>query len=118
VDGLEFETVPAYNILKPFHPKQAEWVGYILQIGGKRIYVAGDTDATKEAKSVSCDVALIPIGGTYTMDVKNAAELANILQPDVVIPTHYGCIVGNPEDGEAFAKLVKAPVKVELKIRF
>ena len=118
VEGLEFETVPAYNILKPFHPKSAEWVGYVLRIGGKRIYIAGDTDATKEAKAVKCDVALIPIGGTYTMDVKKAAELADAIRPDVVIPTHYGSIVGKPSDGEAFAGYVKAPVRVELKIQF
>ena len=68
IDGLELETVPAYNILKPFHRKDAEWVGYILRIDGKRIYIAGDTDATKEAKAVKCDIALVPIGGTYTMD--------------------------------------------------
>ncbi len=118
VDGLEFETIPSYNILKPFHPKNAGWVGYILHIDGRRIYIAGDTDATKEAKAVECDIALVPIGGTYTMDVKKAAELINTLRPDVAIPTHYGSIVGNPSDGEAFAELVKAPVKVELKIRF
>lgn len=118
VDGLEFETIPSYNILKPFHPKNAGWVGYILHIDGRRIYIAGDTDATKEAKAVKCDIALVPIGGTYTMDVKKAAELINTLRPDVAIPTHYGSIVGNPSDGEAFAELVKAPVKVELKIRF
>ncbi len=118
VDGLEFETIPSYNILKPFHPKNAGWVGYILHIDGRRIYIAGDTDATKEAKAVECDIALVPIGGTYTMDVKKAAELINTFRPDVAIPTHYGSIVGNPSDGEAFAELVKAPVKVELKIRF
>lgn len=118
VEGLEFETVPAYNILKPFHPKSAEWVGYILRIDGKRIYIAGDTDATKEAKAVQCDVALIPVGGTYTMDAKKAAELVDAIQPDVVIPTHYGSIVGKPSDGETFAGYVKAPVRVELKIQF
>ena len=118
VEGLEFETVPAYNIRKPFHPKSAEWVGYVLQIDGKRIYIAGDTDATKEAKAVKCDVALIPVGGTYTMDAKEAAELADALHPDVVIPTHYGSIVGKPSDGETFAGYVKAPVRVELKIQF
>lgn len=118
VDGLEFETIPAYNILKPFHPKNAGWVGYILDIDGRRIYVAGDTDATKEAKAVECDIALVPIGGTYTMDAKKAAELINMLRPDVAIPTHYGSIVGKTSDGETFAELVKAPVKVELKMRF
>lgn len=118
VEGLELETVPAYNSLKPFHPQNAGWVGYILQIDGKRIYIAGDTDATKEAKAVRCDVALIPIGGTYTMDAKKAAELVNAIRPDVAIPTHYGSIVGKPSDGETFAGYVKAPIKVELKLRF
>ncbi len=118
IDGLEIETVPAYNILKPFHPKSAEWVGYILRVDGKRIYIAGDTDATKEAKAVKCDIALIPIGGTYTMDAKKAAELVNTLRPSVAIPVHYGNIVGKPSDGEVFADNVKDPIKVEFKIAF
>lgn len=117
-NGLEFETVPAYNLLKPFHPKSAEWVGYVLRIDGKRIYIAGDTDATKEAKAVKCEVALVPIGGTYTMDAKKAAELVNAIRPNVAIPVHYGSIVGKLSDGEVFAQNVKDPVKVFLKIAF
>ena len=116
--GLEFDTIPAYNTLKPFHPKSAGWVGYILRIDGKRIYITGDTDLTKEAKDVRCDIALVPVGGTYTMDAKKAAELVNILRPEAAIPVHYGSIVGKPEDGEKFAKLVESSVKVELKIKF
>lgn len=118
VSGLEFETVPAYNVSKPFHPKSAEWVGYVLVIDGKRIYIAGDTDATEEAGAVRCDIALVPVGGTYTMDAKAAAELVNTIRPEVAIPVHYGGIVGSARDGEKFAKKVKAPVKAELKIRF
>lgn len=118
IDGLEMETVPAYNTLKPFHPKTAEWVGYVLRIDGKRIYIAGDTDATKEAKEVKCDIALVPVGGTFTMNAKKAAELVNTLRPNVAIPVHYGSIVGKPSDGETFAGYVKSPVKVELKISF
>ena len=118
INGLEFETVPAYNMLKPFHPKSAEWVGYILRIDGKRIYIAGDTDATKEAKAVRCDVALVPIGGTYTMDAKKAAELVNTIRPDIAVPVHYGSIVGKPSDGDVFAENVKSPVKVVFKIQF
>ena len=117
INGLEVETVTAYNLLKPFHPKSAGWVGYILTIDGKRIYIAGDTDETKEAKEVHCDIALVPIGGTYTMDAKKAAELINTIRPDIAIPTHYGSIVGNPSDGDAFAQHVKAPVKVELILK-
>lgn len=117
VEGLKFETIPAYNILKPFHPKSAGWVGYILLIGDKRIYIAGDTDATKEAKAVRCDVALVPIGGTYTMDAKQAAELVNTIRPEAAIPVHYRSIVGKKEDAEVFAANVKEPMRVEVKIQ-
>jgi L-ascorbate metabolism protein UlaG (beta-lactamase superfamily) len=73
---------------------------------------------TKENKSVECEVALVPIGGTYTMDAKKAAELVNVIRPAVAIPTHYGSIVGKPSDGEVFAANVKEPTKVELKLKF
>lgn len=115
-DGLELETVPAYNNVKPFHPKSAEWVGYVLRLDGKRIYVAGDTDMTKENKQVKCDIALVPIGGTYTMNAKKAAELVNTIRPSVAIPTHYGSIVGKREDADVFRENVKEPVRVEIRM--
>ena len=115
---LTFETIPAYNTIKPFHPRRAEWVGYILILEGKRIYIAGDTGSTKEARKVKCDIALLPIGGTYTMDAKRAADLINIIKPEYAIPTHYGTIVGKKSDGQTFASLVKPPVKVVEKIQF
>ena len=118
ISGLLLETIPAYNLLKPFHPKSAGWVGYILCLEGKRIYIAGDTDATKEAKAVRCDVALVPVGGTYTMDAKKAAELINEIRPTVAIPVHYGSVVGSAADGDTFAANVKDPVRVEKKIVF
>ncbi|MCR4909304.1 MAG: MBL fold metallo-hydrolase [Lachnospiraceae bacterium] len=117
-EGLQYETVPAYNTIKPFHPKSAAWVGYVLKLNGKRIYIAGDTDATKEAEAVKCDIALVPIGGTYTMDAKKAAALINEISPETAIPTHYGSIVGKQEDEDTFAGNVKEPVKVECKIHF
>ena len=113
-----FETVPAYNVLKPFHSKNAGWVGYVLNIDGKRIYVAGDMDATKEAEQVKCDIALIPIGGFYTMNPKDVAGLINKIKPEYAIPTHYGKLVGKPEDGETFKKLVDDDIKVEIKLVF
>lgn len=116
VDGLEIETVPAYNTLKPFHPKSAGWVGYILNVDGKRIYIAGDTDDTKEAREVKCDIAMVPVGGMYTMDVKKAAELVNVIRPEAAIPVHYGCIVGELSDGKKFAQYVNDTVRVEIKI--
>ena len=114
IDGLGIEAVPSYNIIKPVHPKSAGRVGYILNIDGERIYIAGDTDLTKEAKEVKCDIALIPIGGTYTMDAKKAAELVNIIKPKTVIPTHYGSIVGTAKDADAFAKLVDESIDVNI----
>ena len=114
--GLEFETVPAYNTLKPFHTKSAGWVGYILRVNGKRIYIAGDTDLTKEARGVKCDIALVPVGGTYTMDAKKAAELVNELRPEIAIPVHYGSVAGSPADADRFAEMVKEPVRVEIKM--
>ena len=118
IAGLSVEAIPAYNNIKPFHPKRAEWVGYILTVDGKRIYIAGDTGLTKESKLVKCDIALVPIGGTYTMDARRAADLINIIKPEVVIPIHYGSVVGKPHDADTFAGLVKEPVQVVTKIQY
>ena len=118
IDGLEFDTVPAYNVLKPFHPKASGWVGYILHCDGARVYVSGDTDATKEARDVRCDIACVPIGGTYTMDARKAAELINNIKPRIAIPTHYGSIVGKKEDADIFAAAVCEPVRVEVKMKY
>jgi L-ascorbate metabolism protein UlaG (beta-lactamase superfamily) len=118
IGDIEFETVPMYNILKPFHPRSAGWAGYNLHIDGKRIYIAGDIDKIKEAAAVKCDIALLPIGGFYTMNVKQAAELTKKICPEYVIPVHYGDIAGKPEDGKLFAEKVEKPVKTVLKIKF
>lgn len=107
INGLEFTTIPAYNINKPFHPKENNWVGYVLKYNDETYYVPGDTDITEENKKVKCDVAFIPVGGTYTTDYKEGAELANIIKPQVAIPIHYGSIVGTKEEGEKFEELLK-----------
>ena len=117
-EGLEFETVPAYNVGKLFHPKRSGWVGYILKAGGKRIYIAGDTDETDEARAVKCDIALVPIGGTYTMDAVQAADLVNTIRPEYAVPVHYGGIVGSEKDGVKFEEAVDEAVKVVFKIKF
>ncbi len=111
---LNFETVASYNKFKPFHPRRAGWCGFIVEVDGLKVYVAGDTDATKEAETVKCDIALVPIGGTFTMNYKEAAKLINIMKPKIAIPTHYGSIVGSRTDGEDFKKLVNEGIKVEL----
>ena len=103
VKDLPFTAVPAYNLSKPFHPRGNRWVGYVVTLEGRRVYVAGDTDDTPDARSVSCDVAFLPVGGTYTMTAAQAAGLAAALRPQIAVPTHYGCIVGERTDGAAFA---------------
>ncbi len=115
-EDFTFETVPAYNLIKPFHKKSAGWVGYILNIDDTRIYIAGDTDATKEAQNVKCDIAMVPIGGTYTMNHKEAAALINKIKPKYVIPTHYGSLVGDKLDGERFMQLVDKNINVVIKL--
>lgn len=100
IDNINIKTIPAYNIEKSFHPRKNNWLGYIITFNGISYYIAGDTDKTKESESVKCDIALIPIGGYYTMDVEEATELIKIIKPKIVIPTHYGSIVGNIDAGK------------------
>lgn len=116
IAGFPVEAVAAYNTLKPFHPRSNGWLGYIITAGGKRIYAAGDTDAVKEARAVKCDIALVPVGGTFTMNCKEAAKLVNEIRPGIAVPIHYGSIVGNRTDGEDFGKLVDDGIRVELKL--
>lgn len=117
IGGMNVYTVPSYNTNKDFHKKQYNWVGYIIEINLERIYVAGDTDFNEDLKSVECDIALIPIGGTYTMDYKEAADFINKIKPKEVIPTHYGTIVGGMEDGKKFQELIDENIKCHLLIK-
>ncbi len=114
IAGLSLETVPSYNRIKPFHPKKNGWVGYLLDLDGQRVFIAGDTDKTKENSAVECDIALIPIGGKFTMDAKEAAELINTIRPAAAIPTHYGTIVGKKSDGERFASMVDPAIETKI----
>ena len=116
VKGITFETVPAYNINKPFHKKADGWVGYKVYFD-QTYYIMGDTDAIEEAKNIKCDYLFIPIGGTYTMDYKEAANLTNIIKPTYVTPIHYGSIVGNKEDGEKFKQLVNQNIIVKILLK-
>ena len=117
VKNIEFKTIPAYNVNKQFHPKENAWVGYLLEIEGVTYYIAGDTDITEENKKIKCDVAFVPVGGTYTMDYKEAAELINEIKPKVTVPTHYGSIVGSKKEGDKFLKLVNPEIEVEVLIK-
>ena len=111
VQGIKFETISAYNTNKTFHPKENGWVGYIIEIKGVRYYIAGDTDITEENRRVKCDVAFVPVGGTYTMDFKEAASLINEIKPKIAIPIHYGSIVGTEQDAIDFIRLLHPEIK-------
>ncbi|MCM1542318.1 MAG: MBL fold metallo-hydrolase [Blautia sp.] len=116
---IVIQTVPAYNKLKPFHPKMKKWLGYTVEMDDICYYVSGDTDVNEDMKDVSCDVAMIPIGGHYTMDRKQAVKYIAELKPKAVIPTHYGSIIGDREDGRKFECDLKAmdpDIQVELKL--
>ena len=115
--NIKFETIPAYNANKSFHPKENEWVGYIITIQGIRYYIAGDTDVTEENQNVKCDVALVPVGGTYTMNFEEAASLANKIEPKVAVPTHYGSVVGTNQDAEEFIKLLKPRIQGKILMK-
>jgi L-ascorbate metabolism protein UlaG (beta-lactamase superfamily) len=115
VRGIKVQTVPAYNIQEErleMHPKSNAWVGYLLTLGSSTYYHAGDTDHAPELSSIRADVAFLPIGGTYTMDVPQAAGLARAISPQLAVPMHYGFVVGSPSDAERFAKEA-GPVAVQ-----
>ena len=106
VQGIKVETIPAYNINKNFHSKEKDWVGYIITINSTRYYIAGDTDVTEENKKVKCDVAFVPVGGTYTMNFKEAAQLVNKIKPKIAVPIHYGSVVGTKQNATDFVRLL------------
>ena len=114
---ISFKTIPAYNINKPFHPKENNWVGYLINYNNFTYYIAGDTDITEDNKLIKCDVAFLPIGGKYTMNYKEAAELTNIIKPKIVVPIHYGLIIGTTEDAIEFAKLINKDITCKVLIK-
>ena len=60
-------------------------IGFIVTVGGERLYFAGDTDHIPEMSNIRCDVALLPVGGTYTMDAEKAAQAAIDIRPKIAI---------------------------------
>lgn len=113
VDGVKIEAVAAYNVNKQFHPKANGWVGFIITLpDGTRFYHPGDTDYIPEMKNVKADIAVFPVGGTYTMDAREAAKAANTIRPKIAIPMHWGTIIGSETD----AKIFKENCQVEVSI--
>ena len=116
--GVKIEAVPAYNLTKfrspgvPFHPKEKAYVGFILTVGGMRIYHAGDTDVIPEMEKFEVDIGLLPVSGIYVMTADEAVEAARVIKPQVVIPMHVGRGIGAHSDAEQFK--AKSPVPVEV----
>lgn len=117
LDGLSFKTIPAYNVNKAFHPKDKNYVGYIITIDYVSYYIAGDTDITEENMKVVCDVAFVPVGGKYTMTCKEAAKLVNTIKPKLAVPTHYGAIIGNTYDAIEFMQLINEDILGKILIK-
>ena len=114
IKDIKIETVPAYNIVKTnFHPKSKNFVGYIITVDGIRIYHAGDTERIPEMKKFSCDIALLPLGQTYTMNsVDDAIHAALDVKAKIAIPIHFGMYEGTENDAKHFVnELTKKNVK-------
>lgn len=113
VGDIRIEAVPAYNTNKfrepgkAFHPKEEKRLGFVITMDGTRVYFAGDTDLIPEMKSIQCDVALLPVSGTYVMTVEEAVQAAAAINPKIAVPMHYGAIVGSNADATKFQSLVK-----------
>ncbi|MCK4692072.1 MAG: MBL fold metallo-hydrolase [Anaerolineales bacterium] len=113
VRGVTVEAIPAYNIGKPFHRKQAGHLGFVITLGEERLYFTGDADYIPEMDNIVCDVALLPVSGKYVMTAEEAAQAAEAIQPKVAIPMHYGAgVVGTKEDAERFRDLSPVPVVI------
>jgi L-ascorbate metabolism protein UlaG (beta-lactamase superfamily) len=113
VAGVRIQAVPAYNIVEERldkHPKTNNWVGYVLTLGGRDYYHAGDTDHVPELDSIRAAVTFLPIGGTFTMEAEEAGGLARAIGPELAVPMHYGFVVGSRTDAERFAAAAKPVV--------
>jgi L-ascorbate metabolism protein UlaG (beta-lactamase superfamily) len=116
VGGVRIEAVPAYNVVDErldMHPQTNGWVGYLIELDGRTYYHAGDTDALPELERLRTDVAMVPIGGTYTMDFREAAGLVKAMSPKLAVPMHFGFVVCSPSHADYFRDEV-APLPVEV----
>lgn len=113
IGDIRIQAVPAYNVGKTYHPKANGWIGAVITVGGKRIYYAGDTDLIDEMSELeSIDLALLPVGGTYTLDAAEAAKACDVIAPAASLPYHWGDIVGSATDAEVFADSARCKVHV------
>ncbi|MHA1584245.1 MAG: MBL fold metallo-hydrolase [Promethearchaeota archaeon] len=86
----EIEILPSYNPEKQFHPKQNEWLGFLVTTEGKRLYFSGDTEYIPEMEQLkgNVDIAFLHVGGTYTMDFEQGIHAVKTIQPKIVVPIH------------------------------
>ncbi len=112
IGDVTVEAIPAYNTDKDFHPKANNWLGYIVTVDGVRVYHTGDTDVIPEMADVRTDVVLIPVGGTYTMTVRQAVAALRSINPKVAVPMHCGDIVGTLNDRDALKAETDYPVVI------
>ena len=111
--GLKVTGVPAYNPNKKYHPAASQWLGFVLEIAGKTIYYAGDTDEIPEMQSLqNIDLALMPVGGAYTMTAAEAAGALKLFNPAQAVPYHWGDIVGSHRDASEFSTNAPCPVTI------
>ena len=118
VSGVQVTAVPAYNVDKfrapgaPYHPREAGGVGFVVSLDGVRYYHAGDTDAVPEMADVHCEVALLPVGGKFTMTAEEAAGACELIDAAAAVPMHYGEIIGDVRDAERFRDRCRIPVTI------
>ena len=112
IKNTGIKVIPAYNLNKNFHPRVNEWVGFVIKTAGVSIYFAGDTDVIPEMKGLKPDIAILPVGGHYTMGIEEALKAIEDIEPKIVIPMHYGKIIGSAGDAENLKKLASIPVEI------
>ncbi len=108
VHGVRIKAIRAYNVDKAFHPRANDWLGYLIHLPNETIYYAGDTDLIPEMDELSVDIALLPVGGTYTMNAEEAVEAAKRVKAKLAIPMHFGEVVGKQDDANRFVELATA----------
>jgi L-ascorbate metabolism protein UlaG (beta-lactamase superfamily) len=112
ISGISVEAVPAYNLEKSFHPK-GNGNGYVLTLGDKRIFIAGDTENVPEIKALkNIDVAFLPMNLPFTMTPEQVADVAKTMQPKILYPYHFG-----KTDTSALVNLLKEEKGIEVRVR-
>lgn len=112
---VKLNCIPAYNVDKPFHGKSEGLIGYVIKMDNVIVYHSGDTDVIPEMQKLTgykqpnkTFVALLPVGGRFTMNQEEALEAVKIIKPSLVIPMHWGSIVGSEENAKEFKELCEA----------